>query len=96
MWLVAVGCLLAGNGSRVVWTKKRSTKQQGAIAVDEIADVTVGVATPVLARYGAASRAHLYLSILTRFRSLDVECESAESRDDVAAALDFLRDHPDL
>ena len=46
----------------------------------------------MLARHGVPERADRYLSIVTRFRTLDVECESVAVRDDLAAAVDFLRD----
>ena len=49
-------------------------------------------ATAGRARHGAPERADRYLSSVTRFRTLDVECESVAVRDDLAAAVDFLRD----
>ena len=80
------------HGAHLAWTKKRAQSQQGSVPIAEISDVTVGLATAVLARHGAPERADRYLSIVTRFRTLDVECESVAVRDDLAAAVDFLRD----
>ena len=80
------------HGAHLAWTKKRAQSQQGSVPIAEIADVTVGLATAVLARHGVPERADRYLSIVTRFRTLDVECESVAVRDDLAAAVDFLRD----
>ena len=80
------------HGAHLAWTKKRAQSQQGSVPIAEISDVTVGLATAVLARHGVPERADRYLSIVTRFRTLDVECESVAVRDDLAAAVDFLRD----
>ena len=80
------------HGAYLAWTKKRAQSQQGSVAIGEITDVTVGLATPVLARHGTEARGGRYVSIVTRFRTLDVECDSVEVRDDLAAAVDFLRD----
>ena len=80
------------HGAHLAWTKKRAQSQQGSVPIAEISDVTVGLATAVLARHGVPERADRYLSIVTRFRTLDVECESVGVRDDLAAAVDFLRD----
>ena len=80
------------HGAHLAWTKKRAQSQQGSVPIAEISDVTVGLATAVLARHGVPERADRYLSIVTRFRTLDVECESVAVLDDLAAAVDFLRD----
>ena len=92
------GCylMLDVHGSHLMWTKKRRQAQQGSIKVDEITDVTIGLSTNVLARHGHLEKAHFYLSIITKFRTLDLEADSLEVRDDLAAAVDFLREHPDI
>ena len=84
------------HNAHLVWTKKRKQSEQGSVNISEITDVTVGLSTAVLARHGYLENAGCYLSIITRFRTLDVECETGAVRDDLAAAIDFLRDHTDL
>lgn len=66
------------------------------IKIHEITDVKLGQATRVFNRNGNANQSARCFSILTRFRSLDLECDSQQQRDNLVAAVDFLQRHKDL
>ncbi|GMI08367.1 hypothetical protein TrRE_jg11152 [Triparma retinervis] len=55
--------------------------------MDSILEIREGLTTKVLERTGVPEKSFLYLSIILRSRTLDLECESAEERDDLLLCL---------
>jgi len=86
-----------GGGRAIRWSsRRRRDPDASVIRIKDVVDVRVGLATPVLLRHGRADKAHLYLSVVTNLRSLDLETTSQADRNDLVAAIEFLRRHVEL
>jgi len=54
-----------------------------SVPLYELVEVVAGMATRVLQSRGRRDRAHLYISLVTATRTIDLECEDAAQRDDM-------------
>jgi ABC-type multidrug transport system ATPase subunit len=52
-------------------------------SLNNVEELREGITTNVLERTAVPSRSHLYLSIILKSRTLDLECDSEEERDDL-------------
>jgi len=92
------GCYLGidERGGTLCWTSRRRSASASTVSIEEIHDVRFGLSTAVLLRYGAADKAKRYFSVITEYRTLDFECPNENLRNNLVAAIDFLRKHNDL
>ncbi|KAJ1452739.1 hypothetical protein M885DRAFT_305859 [Pelagophyceae sp. CCMP2097] len=86
------------SGSHLQWTTRRrrslaASPLAAGLAFAEVIAVRTGLAhSDVLARHGRADHDALYVSVVTRFRTLDLECATPQLRDAVAAAVRHICD----
>ena len=83
------------QGHTIKWTSRKKRKDC-FLRVDDITGIRLGMNTPVLMRHGKAHRANRYFSIITQDRTLDLETPTEDARNDLVAAIDFLRKHSEL
>lgn len=92
------GCFLSvdAEGTEIKWTTRKRNSAEAKLRVEEIIDVKLGQATPVFERHGNPKKVAHCFSILTKFRTLDLECSSQKLRDNLVAAIRFLGEHSEL
>eukprot|EP01006_Ploeotia_vitrea_P044667 TRINITY_DN66852_c1_g1_i1.p1 TRINITY_DN66852_c1_g1~~TRINITY_DN66852_c1_g1_i1.p1 ORF type:complete len:805 (+),score=436.59 TRINITY_DN66852_c1_g1_i1:26-2440(+) len=78
--------------NKVMWGSLDKKKVSGSFSVKDILDISVGVASKTFKRSKYMPEAKLCFSILTRDRSLDLECVSQQERDMWVLAFNSLVD----
>ena len=70
----------------IQWSSQKNVKE-AMITISDITEVRKGITTDVIRRYGKGEQAARYLSIIARSRTLDIEVETEQVRNNLVAGL---------
>ena len=78
------------NQTVIQWSSQNKNVAQALIGIADVTEVRKGMTTEILKRYGKAESASTYFSVIARSRSLDLEVESEEIRDNLVRSLNKI------
>ena len=78
------------NQTVIQWSSQNKNVAQALIGIADVTEVRKGMTTEILKRYGKAESASTYFSVIARSRSLDLQVESEEIRDNLVRSLNKI------